>query len=142
MTWMCDWGVIIIVKWNYMLVTLRGERVNWSETLTSLLPILAAFSNYYMRPCQVSSTLHLFCDLSNSRWLHPVKEVVQVTCSFLLHFKADVSMAWAILYFIVENILLNLHWLFSLFCTVNLFLKVRSRGVYFIWNLQRNFLNV
>ena len=142
MTWMCDWGVIIIVKWNYMLVTLRGERVNWSETLTSFLPILAAFYNFYMKPCQVSSTLHLFCDLSNSRWLHPVKEVVQVTCSLLLHFKADVSMAWAILYFIVENILLNLHWLFSLFCTVNLFLKVRSRGVYFIWNLQRNFLNV
>ena len=142
MTSMCDWGVIIIVKWNYMLVTPRGERVNWSETLTSFLPILAAFYNYYMRPFQVSSTLHLFCDLSNSRWLHPVKEVVQVACSFLLHFKADVCMAWAILYFIVENILLNLHWLFSLFCTVNLFLKVRSPGVYVIWNLHRNFLNV
>ena len=142
MTRMCDRGVIIIVKWNYMLVTPRGERVNWSETLTSLLPILAAFSNYYTRPFQVSCTLHLFCDLSNSRWLHPVKEVVQVTCSFLLHFKADISMAWAILYFIVENILLNLHWLFSLFCTVNLFLKVRSPGVYVIWNLQRNFLTV
>ena len=142
MTWMCDWGVIIIVKWNYMLVTLRGERVNWSETLTSFLPTLASCSNYYMRPFQVSSTLHLFCDLSNSRWLHPVKEVVQVTCSFLLHFKADVCMAWAILYFIVENILLNLYCIFSLFCTVNLFLKVRSPGVYVIWNLQRNFLTV
>ena len=71
------------MEWNYKLVTLRGER----------------FYNYYMRPFQVSSTLHLFCNLSNSRWLHPVKEVVQVTCSFLLHFKADVCMAWAILVF-------------------------------------------
>ena len=141
MTWMCDWGVIL---WNEITcLSLLGVKGSTEVKLwPASFPALVSCSNYYMRPFQVSSTLHLFCDLSNSRWLHPVKEVVQVTCSFLLHFKADVSMAWAILYFIVENILLNLHWLFSLFCTVNLFLKVRSRGVYFIWNLQRNFLNV